>query len=105
MNHHAKENDQDELEKRVFYLSTLFDISKDIFGKLDAEAILRNFLLMTMGNFGVMEGFILIINLITKETTHFIPTGFHDIQQSELENGAKQILQAPLHRGRRRESN
>lgn len=92
MNHQVKENDQEELEKRVFYLSTLFDISKDIFGKLDSEAILRNFLLMTIGNFGVTEGFILIINLISKETTHFISIGFHNIHLSELEKGAKEIL-------------
>jgi class 3 adenylate cyclase len=92
MNHKNTETDQEELEKRAFYLSTLFDISKDIFGKLDAEAILRNFLLMTMGNFGVTEGFILIINLLSKETTHFISTGFQNTNLSKLEKGAKQIL-------------
>jgi class 3 adenylate cyclase len=92
MNHKNTETDQEELEKRAFYLSTLFDISKDIFGKLDAEAILRNFLLMTMGNFGVTEGFILIINLLSKETTHFISAGFQNTNLSKLEKGAKQIL-------------
>jgi hypothetical protein len=48
---------QDELDLRTYYLGTLFDISKDLFGTLDTESILQNFLLMTMGNFGVVEGF------------------------------------------------
>ena len=83
---------RDELDLRTYYLGTLFDISKDIFGTLDAEAILRNFLLMTMGNFGVVEGFILIIHLQTKETVHFISNGFHNIDLSKLEVSAKEIL-------------
>ncbi|MCK5487797.1 MAG: hypothetical protein KAI86_16375, partial [Desulfobacterales bacterium] len=62
------ETSRDELELRTYYLGTLFDISKDLFGTLDTESILQNFLLMTMGNFGVVEGFILIINLRSKET-------------------------------------
>ncbi len=90
-----KENDQDELDLRTYYLGTLFDISKDIFGTLDAEAILRNFILMTMGNFGVVEGFILIINLRSKETVQFISNGFHNIDLSKLEINAREIL---LHR-------
>ena len=89
------ETNPDELDLRTYYLGTLFDISKDIFGTLDAEAILRNFLLMTMGNFGVVEGFILIINLGSKETVHFISNGFHNIDLSKLEIDAKKIL---LHR-------
>ena len=90
-----KETEEDELDLRTYYLGTLFDISKDIFGTLDAEALLRNFLLMTMGNFGVVEGFILITNLHTKETVHFISNGFHNIDLSKLEINAKEIL---LHR-------
>jgi len=86
------ETGRDELDLRTYYLGTLFDISKDIFGTLDAEAILRNFLLMTMGNFGVVEGFILIIHLHTKETVHFISNGFHNIDLSKLEVSAKEIL-------------
>ncbi len=88
----SSNNNQDGLERRDFYLRTLFDFSKDIFGTLDSEAILRNCLLMTMGNFSVIEGFILIINSRSKEKTHFITTGFHDINSSELEKGAREVL-------------
>ncbi|MGD9149788.1 MAG: hypothetical protein PVG40_05830, partial [Desulfobacterales bacterium] len=47
------EDVQNELDRRVFYLKTLYDVSKDIFSSVESEAILRNFLLMAMGNFGV----------------------------------------------------
>ncbi|MGW8302815.1 MAG: GAF domain-containing SpoIIE family protein phosphatase, partial [Desulfobacterales bacterium] len=71
---------------------TLFDISKDLFGTLDTASILQNFLLMTMGNFGVVEGFILIINLDSRETVHFVSNGFHNVDLGQLENSAKEIL-------------
>lgn len=86
------ETSRDELELRTYYLGTLFDISKDLFGTLDAGSILQNFLLMTMGNFGVVEGFILIIDLRTAETVHFISNGFHDIDLGELQNSFREIL-------------
>ena len=83
---------RDELELRAYYLGTLFDVSKDLFGTLDTKSILHNFLLMTMGNFGVVEGFILIINLDSKKTAHFISNGFHNIDLAQLEDRAKKIL-------------
>jgi hypothetical protein len=63
------ENVQSELDRRVFYLKTLYDVSKDIFSSVETETILRSFLLMGMGNFGVTEGFILLINSYSKETS------------------------------------
>ena len=84
-----------ELELSTYYLSTLFDLSKDIFGTLDSEEILKNLLLMTMGNFGVVEGFILIIDMGSKETVYFVSNGFHKMDLAELEESAKENL---LHR-------
>jgi len=54
------ESVQAELDRRVFNLKTLYDVSKDITGTVESETIIRNFLLMTMGNFGVMDGFVLL---------------------------------------------
>jgi hypothetical protein len=54
---------QAELDRRVFHLKTLYDVSKDIYGSVETETILRNFLLMTMGNFGVIEGFLMLIDI------------------------------------------
>jgi serine phosphatase RsbU (regulator of sigma subunit) len=86
------ETGRDELELRTYYLGTLFDISKDLFGTLDTASILQNFLLMTMGNFGVVEGFILIINLDSKETVNFVSNGFHNVDLAQMENSAREIL-------------
>jgi len=72
------ENVQSELDQRVFYLKTLYDVSKDIFSSVETETILRSFLLMAMGNFGVTEGFILLINSISKEIQHLVAVGFAD---------------------------
>jgi serine phosphatase RsbU (regulator of sigma subunit) len=86
------ESSRDELELQTYYLGTLFDISKDLFGTLDTASILQNFLLMTMGNFGVVEGFILIVNLDSKETVNFVSNGFHNVDLAQLENSAREIL-------------
>lgn len=86
------ETGRDELELQTYYLGTLFDISKDLFGTLDTVSILQNFLLMTMGNFGVVEGFILIINPDSKETVHFVSNGFHNVDLAQMENSAREIL-------------
>jgi len=48
---------QAELESCDFNLKTLNDISKDIYGSVEADTILKNFLLMCMGNFGILSGF------------------------------------------------
>jgi class 3 adenylate cyclase/transcriptional regulator with GAF, ATPase, and Fis domain len=81
-----------ELERQAFHLKTLYDVSKDIFGTVDVEAILRNFLLMTTGNFGVIEGFIVTQDVSSKEITHFVSVGFRDDERTVLSQGGRQIL-------------
>ena len=50
---------QAELDKQLFHLKTLYDVSHELLGLTDVSMILRNFLLMTMGNFGTAQGFII----------------------------------------------
>ena len=69
---------QSELDRRVFHLKTLYDVSKDIYGSVETETILRNFLLMTMGNFGVMEGFAVLMDVDLKEITKLVSIGMQD---------------------------
>ena len=61
-----------ELDHRIFHLKTLYDVSKDLPGTVDVEEILKNFLLMTTGNFGVVEGFLVFQELRSKEISHFV---------------------------------
>jgi class 3 adenylate cyclase len=86
------ENVQAELDLRVFNLKTLYDVSKDIYGSVESETIIRNFLLMTMGNFGVVEGFILLLDEPSKETNQFVSIGFQDSDRASLENGGSRLL-------------
>ncbi len=81
-----------ELDRRIFHLKTLYDVSKDIFGNVEVETILRNFLLMTMGNFGVIEGFILTLELPSQEIPHFLSMGFPDADHLVLENASRLLL-------------
>jgi class 3 adenylate cyclase len=83
---------QAELDLRVFNLKTLYDVSKDIYGSVESETIIRNFLLMTMGNFGVVEGFILLLDEPSKETNQFVSIGFQDSDRASLENGGIRLL-------------
>jgi class 3 adenylate cyclase len=83
---------QTELDRRVYYLKTLYDVSKDIFGSVDYEPILKNFLMMTMGNFGVAEGFILTVDVPSREINGFISVGFQGDDISLLRTGGSEIL-------------
>ena len=88
----ASEHVQNELDRRIFYLKTLYDVSKDIFSSVESETILRNFLLMAMGNFGVTEGFTLLANSATKQINYFIPIGFQKTDALALKNGIQEHL-------------
>jgi len=86
------ENIQLELDRRVFSLKTLYDVSKDIFSSVETETILRNFLLMTMGNFGVMGGFVLTVNGESKEIGHVVHVGFKEKEVEFLQKSGRQLL-------------
>jgi class 3 adenylate cyclase len=84
---------QNELDRRVFYLKTLYDVSKDIFGSVESEKILRSFLLMAMGNFGVREGFILTLNSPSQAIQHLVAVGLEQEQVAHLKTGTQRLLE------------
>ena len=84
---------QNELDRRVFYLKTLYDVSKDIFGSVKSEKILRSFLLMAMGNFGVREGFILTLNSPPQAIQHFVAVGLEQEDVDHLKTGIQHLLE------------
>ena len=85
------EHVQNELDRRVFYLKTLFDVSKDIFSSVEAETILRSFLLMAMGNFGTAEGFVALIDSSLNEIQHFVEVGLEDKDVANVKSGIEQL--------------
>ena len=89
------ESVQAELDLRVFNLKTLYDVSKDIYGSVESETIIRNFLLMTMGNFGVMDGFVLLLDQPSQTNGQFVAIGFQDENHDVLENASIRLLELP----------
>jgi len=90
------EHVQSELDRRVFYLKTLYDVSKDIFSSVEAETILRSFLLMAMGNFGVTEGFILLINSDSKKIDHLVAVGYADEDVAGIKKDVEQRIRQDM---------
>lgn len=86
------ENIQTELDRRVYYLRTLYDVSKDIFSSVEYDVILKNFLLMTMGNFGVGEGLILTLDLPSKKINGFSSIGFSQNEEKTISDRGRQVL-------------
>ncbi|HYR03723.1 MAG TPA: adenylate/guanylate cyclase domain-containing protein [Syntrophobacteria bacterium] len=83
---------QHELDRRVFHLKTLYDVSKDIFGSVLSKTILRNFLLMTMGNFGVIEGFIAMLDTPSREVIQFVSFGHDETGSARLQETSRKVL-------------
>ena len=83
---------REEVEKCNYQLNTLFDISKDIFGTLNIELILKNSLLFTLGNFGVIKGFIGLFDLFSEKSTQFVSQGFQSADSMELQKKAQRTL-------------
>jgi len=86
------EDVQSELDRRIFHLKTLYDVSKDIYSSVETETILRNFLLMTMGNFGVMEGFIILLDASSKEISQLVSIGMQDGEVAALRKDIIELL-------------
>ena len=89
---HQSAHVQNELDRRVFYLKTLYDVSKDIFSSVDSETILRSFLLMAMGNFGVSQGFILVVDASSREMSHFVEVGLEENDVSGLKADIDRLI-------------
>ncbi len=73
-------------------MKTLYDVSRDIFASVESEKILKNFLLMTMGNFGVFQGFILLMETPSQEISPFVQVGLDEADLSRIKASARQFL-------------
>ena len=82
----------EDYEKCNYQLSTLFDFSKDVFGILDIEVILKNSLLYTMGNFGVVDGFVGLFDLTSEKRTRFVSEGHQDSDIEALQKRVRKTL-------------
>jgi serine phosphatase RsbU (regulator of sigma subunit) len=74
--------------KYSYRLDTLFEISRSLFTLFDPDSILRTCLLSTMGNFGVLNGFIIIFKLPSREVIHFVAKGYQESEIDALQQAA-----------------
>lgn len=58
---------RDELDRKVFYLQTLLDTSRELSGLIQPARILDTFLLMVMGPLGIVQGMGALINTATRQ--------------------------------------
>ena len=83
---------QTENERRLFHLKTLYDVSQELLGVVEIKTILKNFLLMTLGNFGVVEGILLIYDPYSSEASQLVTIGFQEIDNSSIREGGIDFL-------------
>ncbi len=83
----------EDLDRRVYHLRTLHDVSSEIFGSVEIDAILKSFLLMTLGNFGVVEGFVLTLDPKSGTVTRFTATGYGEGSLPALQTEGKRLLE------------
>lgn len=66
---------QYELERRIYYLKTLYDLSLEIGYLRNTNEIIKNLLLMMIGNFGASRGVILIFDKTRRKVEAFTQRG------------------------------
>ena len=91
------ENVQTELDRQIFHLQTLYDVSRELLGVVEIEAVLKRFLLMTLGNFGVIEGFILTHDTHSNDEPRLVAVGIQDKARLPLAEGAVRYLSSERH--------
>ena len=98
MEEDAKESNHSEreLEKRVFHLKTLYDLSQEIGYLRGTPEIIKNLLLMMIGNFGASSGFILLFDVsrgkIDAWTQRGLATNILDKLSQKIESDGFQEL-------------
>jgi len=86
------EDMQVEHDRRLFHLKTLYDVSRELLGVVEIKAILKSFLLMTLGNFGVIEGILLTHDPHSRETSQLVTIGIQEDVNPFILEGAVDFL-------------
>lgn len=91
---------QSELDRSIFHLRTLYEVSKEIYSNIDSEVIIQNFLLMTMGNYGVIQAFVAIVHMGAARMANVVHRGLDPKTLAYVrENGLVWCQEPPLNTG------
>lgn len=85
-----------ELEKRMFHLKTLYDVSREIGFLIDTQAIIKNLLMMVVGTFGVERGLIVLRDVRENRIEAVTHRGLDDAAASALAGAVESGLLARL---------
>ncbi|MEE9522019.1 MAG: adenylate/guanylate cyclase domain-containing protein [candidate division NC10 bacterium] len=86
------EDSQGELERRVFHLKTLYDVSREIGSLRDIQEIMKHLLMMVMGTFGAVNGVLLLVDMqrgrMEAGTQRGLDTTAIDLLSQAIESGS-----------------
>ena len=88
-----------ELSKKLFHLKTLYDVSRELIGMDSIEAIMHSFLMMSTGNFGILEGFMLLYDRRAGAADKFESVGIQESQSTLLEQVSGRLLAKEAYQG------
>jgi len=88
---------QRELERRMFHLKTLYDVSREIGTLIDAQAIIKNLLMMVVGTFGVERGLIVLVEVRENRIEALTQRGFDDAASATLSRAVEAGFPAKVH--------
>ncbi len=88
----ASEAVQEKLDRNVFHLRTLYDVSRDIYHSIEPDKIIRNFLLMAMGNFGSKRGFVVLSSVSSKKIEYVESLGYLETEQTGVVETIEKIF-------------
>ena len=83
---------ESELSKKMFHLKTLCDVSHMLLDQGNIDSILRNFLLMMLGSFGVVEGFAFIYEEKALIPKKLITVGIDEETDLLIEKGCHKLI-------------
>lgn len=78
--------------RNLFHLKTLYDVSRVLLEQGDVDKIFRNFLLMTMGSFGVLKGFVFMQEDRSLLPQKLTTIGLEAEITPAIENGCQNLL-------------
>ena len=91
------EHIEQSLKKKTFDLQTVSDVIQDIVSTKDTHGIMENLLMMIMGNLGVLNGVILLVDTDKNKIETIVQRGMDETSMSmihrEIESGCFELLQ------------
>lgn len=81
---------QQELDKRIFHLNTLYETTHELSGLNQPRKMMETFLLSAMGIFGITEGLVILINTRTYQG-HLFHRGFSKEEVAACERNLTRI--------------